>query len=306
MHYDPASMNRGPSSRSVSQATSARTSGVEDRLRQAEMIWRSKLAQDQGRRQDAMARARYYEEAHRERAAAKLSAEEAEAEEVQRRNASEIQHRVSQRRANSAALSRRMELQRIADARAADRKRAQLEDKLQSGIVRHSQQINSRRSSIAQQRSFRQAVQVANIRQLEKHRSELTTRVIENQYSEHPFARSGSVATTMTARSSSRAPNHVAATAQRAAEIQELKTLERLRKMNEEEQRSQAALARKQEELEERRVQKSVKELQARARVQRSERMQELAARRYEARFQEAVEVGNRVAAFNSVCRVNY
>jgi hypothetical protein len=262
---------------------------------------------EHGRRQDAMARARYYEQAARERAAAKLRSEEAESQEVQRRNAEEIQNRVQHRRSNSIAMSRRMEHLQIAEVKAADRKREQLDTKLYTSAVRHAEEMNGRRSSLAQQRSFRQAVQEANIRQLEKTRSSLSSRILEDAAADNQrFSRSGSVTTTMTARSSSRAPNHIAATAQRAHEIQELRTLERLRKINEEEQRSQAALARKQELLEERRQLKAAKEVEAKSRVQRREKMQELTARRHEAKFQEAVEVGNRVAAFNSICRVNF
>jgi hypothetical protein len=271
-------------------------------------MWRNKLSQERGRREDAMARAKYYEESLRERTSAKLRSEDEVTREIQRRNAEEIHERVSHRRANSAALSRRMDQMRVAEERTAERKRAQLEDRLDATMVRHAQQVDVRRNSLAQQRSFRQAVQTANIRQLEKVRSDLSSRILE-QACEQPnhYARSGSVATTiMSVRSSSRGPNHVAVTAQRAAEIQELKTMERLRKINEEEQRSQLAMARKQAELEQRRMQKSAREREAQARVHRRERLQELEARRYEAKFQEAVEIGNRVAAFNSICRSNF
>lgn len=306
LYQDPMSM-RAPSSRSVSQATSTRASAVDDRLRQAEAAWRNKMTLEQGRRQDAMARARYYEQATRERAAAKLRADEVESQRVQQRNSEDIQNRVLRNRANSATLSRRMGQMQLDEQRAANLKRESIDEKLHSSAVRHAQEMNGRRSSLAQQRSFRQAVQEANIRQLEKARSNLTSRILEEaSHDQQRFSRSGSVTTTMTARSSSRAPNHVAATAQRAQEIQDLRTLERLRKINEEELRSQHALAKKQEALEERRQQKSVKELEAKSRVQRREKMLELTARRHEAKFIEAVEVGNRVAAFNSVCRANF
>ncbi|CUI14410.1 Hypothetical protein, putative [Bodo saltans] len=306
-YQDPMSLHRAPSSRSVSQATSTRASAIDDRLRQAEAAWKNKVALENGRRQDAMARARYYEQASRERTAAKLRAEEAESQELQRRNAEETLNRIQHRRSNSIAMSHRMEHLQNAEVKAADRKREQLDEKLYSSAVRHAQEINGRRNSLAQQRSFRQAVQEANIRQLEKTRSTLTSRILDEAAADHQrFSRSGSVTTTMTARSSSRAPNHVAATAQRAHEIQELRTLERLRKINEEEQRSQLALAKKQEALEERRQTKSVKELEAKSRVARRDKMLELTARRHEAKFQETIEVGNRVAAFNSICRANF
>lgn len=302
MYADPNSLGQNLSARSVSRGTTRSCTAVDERLKQNELLWKQRLATENYKRQEAAARAHQIEEQRRLRAEHQLQMEEQQTVAAVQRNAAMQSAKMAHKRSESLALQSRLAYMQHHNELRQQTKQTVIEEKLAVSVERHNWMLEQRRQQIAHQRANREAHVAANQRKVDAMRQLMAARVEQS----HSQSRSASRSPSASVQRHRVLDDQLRTAATRAAQYHELRRVQLAEKHEELEHKSQQVLVRRQSEIEMRRQRKAAKEMEVRQRVAMCERYREMNAQRFASKFEEAKEVGARVAAFNSTCRAAF
>lgn len=286
--------------RSSSVATSSRSAAaLEEKLRQTEAQWRNRIEAEKAHREQVLQRAQLQEEVRRQQAERLARAEEEHVAAAAQRSAQMAMERSRSRQTREAQRHLRVRHVNELQASISESKQQTLEQKLRASYERRSQSVALRQMSLAQQRHERE-VAISNNKRKVEHMQDLVNQL---RVTEASMPRSSSRSTEVSASRHRHLSDQLRVAAERSAYMEEARVARSVIRLEEQDNRVHNAIARRQQEIETRRQKKLEREMEVRNRVRLTEQQREMNAMRYEAKYQEAVEIGSRVAAFNAICR---